>query len=142
MCWVIRVNAVTGETELKVLLASMSPSLDDTEWVFVVVGEEDAVLLVPHALASFREAEGLTLVLPEAAADDLENVSAPMKRITLEIHSSLEAVGLTAAVAGTLAKEGISANVIAAYYHDHIFVPKASADRALNAVQALSTSAE
>ena len=140
MYWVTRVNAVTGETELKRLLASMSPSLDDTDWVFAVVGKEDAVRLTPHAVASFREAEGLTLVLPQAAADDLKRVSAPMKRITLEVHSSLEAVGLTAAVAGALAEEGISANVIAAYYHDHIFVPKSSADRALAVLQALATS--
>ena len=118
----------------------MSPTLDDTDWVFTVMGEEDAVRLTPHAIASFREAEGLTLVLPQAAADDLKNVSAPMSRITLEVHSSLEAVGLTAAIAGALAEEVISANVVAAYYHDHIFVPKASADRALAVLQALTTS--
>lgn len=140
MRWVIKVSEVTGETNLQTLLASMSPKLDDTEWVFTVVGEEDAVRLTPHAVASFREAEGLTLVLPQVAADDLKRVSAPMKRITLEVHSSLEAVGLTAAVASALAEEGISANVVAAYYHDHIFVPKASADRALAVLQALTTS--
>ena len=138
----IGVNEVAGEKELKTLLASMSPSLDDTDWVFAVVGEEDAVRLTPHAIASFREVEGLTLVLPQAAADDLKNVSAPMSRITLEVHSSLEAVGLTAAVASALAEEGISANVIAAYYHDHIFVPKTSADRALAVLRALSTSTD
>ncbi len=138
MRWVIKVNAVTGETNLKTLLASMSPTLDDTEWVFATVQGEDKAVLTPHAIATFREAEGLTLVLPQAAADDLESVSAPMKRIILEVHSSLEAVGLTAAVAGALAEEGISANVIAAYYHDHIFVPEASADRALAVLQALS----
>ena len=140
MCWVIKVSEVTGETNLKALLTSMSPALDDTDWVFAVVGEEDAVRLTPHAIASFREAEGLTLVLPQAAADDLKRVSASMKRIILEVHSSLEAVGLTAAVASALAEEGISANVVAAYYHDHIFVPKASADRALAVLQALTTS--
>ena len=63
-----------------------------------------------------------------------------MKRIILEVHSSLEAVGLTASVASALAEAGISANVVAAYYHDHIFVPKASADRALAVLQALTTS--
>ena len=142
MCWVIKVSELTGETNLQTLLASMSPTLDDTDWVFAVVGEEDAVRLTPHAIASFREAEGLTLVLPQAAADDLKRVSAPMKRITLEVHSSLEAVGLTAAVASALAEEGISANVVAAYYHDHIFVPKSSADRALAVLQALTTSTD
>ena len=140
MRWVIKVSELTGETNLQTLLASMSPKLDGTEWVFAVVGEEDAIPLRPLAIASFREAEGLTLVLPQAATDDLKNVSAPMSRITLEVHSSLEAVGLTAAVAGALAEEGICANVIAAYYHDHIFVPKSSADRALAVLEALTTS--
>jgi hypothetical protein len=51
--------------------------------------------------------------------------------ITLNVHSSLEAIGLTAAVAGRLALHGISANVVAAYYHDHIFVPTADAERAV-----------
>jgi len=58
--------------------------------------------------------------------------------ITLDIHSSLEAVGLTAAFATALGNEGISANVVAAYYHDHIFVPAVDAGRAVAALQALS----
>ena len=58
--------------------------------------------------------------------------------ITLNVHSSLEAVGLTAAVSGKLAETGISANVIAAYYHDHIFVPAEKADAALSALNELS----
>lgn len=131
---------MTGETNLQTLLASMSPKLDDTDWVFATVAEEEAISLLQQSIASFRESEGLTLVLPRSALGDLESVSMPMKRITLEVHSSLEAVGLTAAVASALAEEGISANVVAAYYHDHIFVPKASADRALAVLQALATS--
>lgn len=143
MRWPIKGNEVTGETNLQTLLTSMSPSLDDTEWVFATVNEEEAAVpFIGSAIASFREEEGLTVVLPQAAAQDLENVSAPMSRITLEVHSSLEAVGLTAAVASALAEEGVSANVVAAYYHDHIFVPKASADRALAVLQGLSTSTE
>ena len=133
---------VTGETNLRDLMRTLSPSIDDTEWVFATINAEVEVSLAPYAIASFREAEGLTLVLPQSAAEDLENVSAPMSRITLEVHSSLEAVGLTAAVTGALAEEGISANVVAAYYHDHIFVPTASADRALTVLQALSTSTD
>ena len=133
---------MTGETNLQTLLASMSPKLDDTDWVFATVAEEEAISLLQQSIASFREAEGLTLVLPRSASGDLESVSMPMKRITLEVHSSLEAVGLTAAVAAALAEVGISANVVAAYYHDHIFVPKVSAERALAVLEALSTSAD
>ncbi len=132
-------SEMTGETDLATLLASLSPRRDDTEWVFATVQKVDATLLSPHAIASFREEEGLTLVLPQSETGDLDHVSAPMIRIILEVHSSLEAVGLTAAVAGALASKGISANVVAAYYHDHIFVPKASAEKALAILQALST---
>lgn len=130
----------TGETNLRDLIRTMSPVLDVVEWVFATIDVADESALAPHAISTFREAEGLTLVLPQSVVNGLENVSAPMSRITLEVHSSLEAVGLTAAVAGVLAEEGISANVIAAYYHDHIFVPKASADRALAVLRGLSTS--
>lgn len=132
-------SEMTGETDLATLLASLSPRRDDTEWVFATVQKADATLLSPHAIASFREEEGLTLVLPQSETGDLDHVSAPMIRIILEVHSSLEAVGLTAAVAGALASKGISANIVAAYYHDHIFVPKASAEKALAILQALST---
>ena len=133
---------MNGEVDLSNLLANLSPSIDDRDWVFATVDDNGLLNLRHHALASFREAEGLTLVLPQSAADDLKNVNAPMSRITLEVHSSLEAVGLTAAVASALAEAGISANVIAAYYHDHIFVPKASADLALAVLRALSTSTD
>ena len=60
--------------------------------------------------------------------------------ITLTIHSSLEAVGLTAAVSSALTEANISCNVVAAYYHDHIFVPIADADRAMNVLLALTDS--
>jgi len=75
-------------------------------------------------IASYLEKEGLTLVVPKENADKSHiNYEGVFKCINLDIHSSLEAVGLTAAVSSKLAKKGISANVIAAYYHDHIFVP-------------------
>jgi hypothetical protein len=93
---------------------------------------------MPHALASFREKEGMTLVIPRMKATEVQHSSGPMARITLAVHSSLEAVGLTAAVSRTLANDGISANMIAAYHHDHVFVPLALADRAMNCLHGLS----
>jgi len=63
------------------------------------------------------------------------------RRITLTVHSSLEAVGLTAAVAGALARQGISANVVAAFYHDHIFVPRDQAERAVAVLEKLGAAA-
>jgi len=65
-----------------------------------------------------------------------------MARITLEVHSSLEAVGLTAAVSQALASEAISANIMAGYFHDHIFVPESAGERAMACLTLLSASAE
>ena len=62
--------------------------------------------------------------------------------ITLNVHSALEAVGLTAAFATALGKAGISCNVIAGYYHDHLFVGQADAERALRVLRDLAANAE
>lgn len=78
-----------------------------------------------NPISTFREKEGLTLVLTEDAATQAQlNFEGVFSLITLSVHSSLEAVGLTAAFATKLGSYGISANVIAGYYHDHIFVQK------------------
>ena len=60
------------------------------------------------------------------------------KKITLQVHSSLDAVGLTAAVSSALANKGISANVVAAFYHDHVFVPSDRSEEAFQIVSSLS----
>jgi hypothetical protein len=129
-----------GITDLKQLLAGMKPHLIEGEFVYCTVPASslaDYLLLEPIGL--FREREGVTLILPIEAARHAGLPTAPaMRMITLEIHSSLEAVGLTAAFATALGNEGISANVVAAYYHDHIFVPAVDAERAMAALLALS----
>ena len=127
-----------GETDLATLLRTLEPVLDGNEWVFVRVEDSEVPKYMPHALASFREKEGMTLVIPRMKATEVQQSSGPMARITLAVHSSLEAVGLTAAVSRTLANDGISANMIAAYHHDHVFVPLALADRAMNCLHGLS----
>ncbi len=130
-----------GETDLQRLLASMAPVLLDDEFVFSSFDNADYGM---HAdlqpIASMREEEGLTLVVPKAKADQHKiKYDAVFKALTLQVHSSLEAVGLTAAFANKLAEHGISANVIAGFYHDHIFVQSSSAEKALLALQELST---
>ena len=127
-----------GETDLATLLRTLEQVLDGNEWVFVRVEDSEVPKYMPHALASFREKEGMTLVIPRMKATEVQHSSGPMARITLAVHSSLEAVGLTAAVSRTLANDGISANMIAAYHHDHVFVPLALADRAMNCLHGLS----
>jgi len=124
---------LAGEKNLDNLLRSMSPVLTEGDYVFCTVknaGYGDCAETRP--IASFAEAEGLTLVLPKVTADSSDLVYEGVFRcISLGVHSSLEAVGLTAAVAGKLAEHGISANVIAAFFHDHIFVQSELADRAI-----------
>ncbi|SCB32665.1 ACT domain-containing protein [Rhizobium hainanense] len=129
-----------GIIDLKQLLSGMKPNLVEGEFVYCSVPASalaDHLHLEPIGL--FREKEGITLILPlEAARMAGLAVMPAMRMITLEVHSSLEAVGLTAAFATALGNGGISANVVAAYYHDHIFVPAADAERAMTALLALS----
>ncbi len=128
-----------GLTDLRELLAQLDPALDEREYVFVTVeGARYGAFEELEPLASFAEEEGLTLVLERGRAESsglaFEGV---MRRITLTVHSSLDAVGLTAAVASALAEAGVSANVIAAYHHDHLFVATADAGRALATLRVL-----
>ena len=132
----------TGESDLLTLIAQMSPSLDDQIWAFVSVGEVSSEYVAEHALATFRETEGTTLIVPWERAEEFDICSEPMARITLNIHSSLEAVGLTAAVSQALASEAISANVVAGFYHDHIFVPQTAGERAVACLTLLAAAAE
>ena len=131
---------MTAITDLDILLKSMSPTLAAGRYVFCTTQGElkDYLSLAP--IATFREKEGLTLVLEaqQAKAAQLD-FDAVFSLITLSVHSSLEAVGLTAAFATKLASYGISANVVAGYYHDHIFVQE---DKANAAMQALSEFAQ
>lgn len=127
-----------GVTELAELLASMRPELDPEPWVFAT-----AATALPDAAVTVVEREGVTSVLRErelvAARASTPGLfaSAPFARITLTVHSDLEAVGLTAAIASALAGHGIPANVVAGFFHDHVYVPWARASDALEALRAL-----
>ena len=127
---------MTGESDLAKLLAGLRPRLSDTEFAFGVV--PNGVALPPQMapLGTFQEDEGLTVIAPTAAftGTDLEHI-AGWALITLEVHSALAAVGMIAALARALADEGISTNVIAAFHHDHVFVPW---DRRHDAMQVLA----
>ncbi len=128
---------MSGETDLDVLLRSLSPAILPGEYVYLSFEHAhygDHTELEP--IASFLEQEGLTLVVEKSKAiangHDFEGV---MACITLGVHSSLLAVGLTAAITSRMTQAGISANVIAGFYHDHFFVP---ADKGTQAVSALT----
>lgn len=131
---------MAGETNLSKLISAMSPSLLADEFVFVSLAYDKLAQLeglLPFA--SFQEKEGLSLILKKTDADTKQFAyDGIFKCITLNIHSSLDAVGLTAAVSTALAEVNISANVVAAYYHDHIFVGKQDANKALHQLNALT----
>lgn len=126
---------MTGIVELDELLKSMSPEIQSGEYVFCTVDGNYSDYAHLNPLATFVELEGLTIVVPVKEAKKAQLAyKSRFKQITLTVHSSLDAVGLTAAVSTKLASRGISANVVAAYYHDHIFVQTEKAEEALSAL--------
>ncbi|MBO6857786.1 ACT domain-containing protein [Roseibium aggregatum] len=131
---------MTGETDLATLISQMRPMLDPEPYVFCTFASKSMTDLAEYdPIGLFAETEGLTAILPVERARELGLAEAEwFRRITLTVHSSLEAVGLTASISAALATEGISANVVAAYFHDHVFVPEERADDALEALRKLA----
>ncbi|PTT67546.1 N-acetyltransferase [Arthrobacter sp. HMWF013] len=128
---------MTGEKNLQTLLAALHPELRDGEYVYVLWPHGRP--LAPGIEAAVREAEGLTVVLPRAEADSLGlHYDFVAAWITLQVHSELEAIGLTAAVGRALTDAHISCNVLAGFHHDHLLVPVADAARAIEALAELS----
>ena len=133
---------MTGEMDLNVLIREMKPERNAGEYVFCVLDPKMNFATL-NPLGWFREREGVTVILPKEQADELSlPYSFVSAWITLNVHSALEAVGLTAAVSHALAQAGISCNIVAAYYHDHLFVPSNDADRALAVLQSISKTEE
>lgn len=123
---------MNGEKDLAVLLKTMKPQLHSGEYVFCTVADGTQVDH-KNVILFFRETEGDTIIVEKDVADRLQLVySFVAAWITLTVHSSLEAVGLTAAFSTALSNEGISCNVVAAFYHDHIFVDRKDAEKAMH----------
>lgn len=114
---------MTGETNIGILIRSMSAELQDGLYVFATLKNDD----IPEELNPrmvFREAEGATLILLKSEAEKAGLAFGfPCRMITLNIHSSLEAVGFIARIATELAARDMGVNPVSAYYHDHLFVP-------------------
>ena len=127
--------------DLEQLLVQMQPALNPGRYAFVAV--PDGVTLDPRRIiASMREPEGLSAILPEQDALDLGlPVGFVAAWITLTVHSDLAAVGLTATFARALADAGIGCNVVAGVRHDHLFVPVDQAQQAMDALRVLSRDA-
>ncbi|CAH1002144.1 hypothetical protein LEM8419_03061 [Neolewinella maritima] len=120
----------SGELRLEKLLAEMCPMLNEGRYAFVTLPSDSAI--PRETVAMVQEAEGMSLIVPAATADKLGLAySGAYSWITLQVHSSLAAVGLTAAVANALTAHEISCNVVAGTYHDHLFVACSKETRAM-----------
>jgi hypothetical protein len=131
---------MTGETNLDQLLRSMQPVLHTEEYVFCTLPPDQATPEFLTPVGAFREAEGLTLIVPKRQAEQAAlPYSYPCRLLTLRVHSSLEAVGFLARITAKFAAHGISVNVVSAFYHDHLFVPTARAEQALSLLHELAS---
>lgn len=129
---------MAAESDLARLLAGLTPVLDTHAYGFALLPHGQALPAGLEPFGLLREAEGLTII---AMLDDLAAAGIAAEgrwaRITMMVHSALEAVGMTAAMATALTQAGISANVVAAYHHDHVFVPWDRRDEAVAVLRAL-----
>ncbi|WP_027421399.1 ACT domain-containing protein [Crocinitomix catalasitica] len=129
---------MSGEKNLAVLLQSMKPKQQIGEYVFCKTENLQSIDL-NQIVMFFKEEESITIITKKEVADQLNlNYSFVASWITLTVHSSLEAVGLTAAFSKALSDNGISCNVVAAYHHDHIFVAKKDTIKAMEILNAFS----
>ena len=128
-----------GEQDLQKLLKTLSAKLVEGVHVFVTLPDNQVPAdLRPRML--FREGEGTTLILlkSEAETAGLDHAFA-CRMITLDVHSSLDAVGFIARIATELAAHGLAVNPVSAFHHDHLFVPEERAQEALQLLEHLAT---
>lgn len=128
---------MSGERDLRTLLSGMRPELNPGRYVFTTVDGAIPPGVTPVVTVAEREALTLVVPLEEADAAGLAH-DYVAGWITLRVHSALEAVGLTAAVAQELAIAGLSCNVVAGFHHDHLFVPHERAEEAVALLQDLA----
>ena len=147
--------ATPGIYELSKLLKSMNPTLDPETYVFAHISakdaQEDATIskwlaqeAMTHADMLYREHEGFTIIISQSEADKLGlDFIFPCKKITLNVHSSLEAVGFLAAVTSRLAKNlNIGVNPVSGYFHDHLYVPRGREELVMTEVRELAAEQE
>ena len=129
---------MAGETNLEKLLKSLNPVHVKGDYVYCSVVNLDHIS-IEEVMSSCKEAEGISIVVKKEYADKMNlPYSSVLAWITLTVHSSIDAIGMTAAFSKVLAENNISCNVVAAFYHDHIFVAKGDVQKAIDLLKNLS----
>ena len=135
-------SQAAGETSLQTLLSTLTVILHPATYVFLTLTNSQDVTSLPipfnDIIMSFRESEGLTLIVPlPIAVKQALDYQYRCRMITCNVHSSLEAVGFMAHIATKLAEKGISVNPVSGYYHDHLFVPEDKAEQAVEILEGI-----
>ena len=120
----------------------MAPVLEAGRYLFTALESWPSAEEAAQLLGVFQEDEGLTAYRRLAPEEAPRPRGVAMAKITLQVYSDLEGVGLTAAVATALGEEGIPCNVVAALHHDHLFVPETQGAAALRCLEALARAAK
>jgi hypothetical protein len=132
--------STSGQSDLGILLKTMSPVLRDEEYVFCSIPEDGLRSLSEAPIGVFQEEEGTTLIMTVKQAERLNlPITVRWRMITLSVHSDLQAIGFLAVITTALARASISVNAISAFYHDHLFVPSERAQAAMDCLLALSS---
>ena len=129
----------SGDENLSNLLNNLQPNLLNEDYVFITLEDYSFDFFnLLHPIATFKEEEGLTLVISEERAkrENFEYNSV-FKCISLGVHSSLNSVGLIATISTLLSEKGISCNVFSGYFHDHLFVQKSLSKEALELLKSI-----
>jgi len=132
---------MSGQTDLRALLQSISVSVRPERYTVLTIRNDEQSPSLGHGVAAvIEESEGITVV---ATLDRARTEGWPEDFVaawlTIDVHSSLEAVGLTAAFSRALGRAGIACNIIAAFHHDHILVPHDKSEAAVEVIEALAT---
>ena len=137
-------------TDTLEMISTMAPLLHSRAYVYAKLSSDisstDLVEVLPYAHSMFNETEGISLLLPIGVYDKnrslFRKASAPLSHIELQVYSSLEGVGLTASVSSALAAAEIPCNMVAAFNHDHVFVPEDDAEAALEVLKGVAREAK
>ena len=130
-----------GQTDLKKILESIDPYLVDESFIFMTTDQSlSSISNTLNPIASFKEKEGLSIVITQATADkNAITYDSVFSCISLGVHSSLESYGLISTISKELTQNNISTNIFSGYYHDHIFVQRDKAHEALEIISKIGS---